>query len=217
MIFLSSGHGSLSGSVSSVCRIPVLKQLHKVGPHSGASIRCRGSPLHCLFLSVMFCTRCGAKNPDDAFFCSRCGTALIRSPPQQIKPPTIPPQQIKPPAIPPQQIKPQPIQPPQIKPQQIPPQRITPQQIEPQQPSRQKDVAMGAPERAVHGNTKGGAHPFLLVSEVIFSAVFAVLFNMMLSRYIFHGTISSPLTAAFLVTGFIIFFAGIHYGKVLRK
>ncbi|MHB8052287.1 MAG: zinc ribbon domain-containing protein [Methanoregula sp.] len=150
----------------------------------------------------MFCTRCGAKNPDNAFFCSRCGTALIRSPPQQIQP-----QQIQP-----QPIQPQPIQPPQIKPQQIPH-----QQIELQQPSRQKDVARGAPERAVHGNTKGGAHPFLLVSEVIFSAVFAVLFNMMLSRYIFHGTISSLLTAAFLVTGFIIFFAGIHYGKVLRK
>lgn len=29
----------------------------------------------------MFCTRCGIKNPEDALFCSRCGTALIRDQP----------------------------------------------------------------------------------------------------------------------------------------
>lgn len=26
----------------------------------------------------MFCTRCGQQNPDDAEFCARCGTALLR-------------------------------------------------------------------------------------------------------------------------------------------
>jgi hypothetical protein len=150
----------------------------------------------------MFCHRCGTKNPDDAFFCHRCGTALIRSPPEQIQPQQITPQQVIPQQIPPQQVKPQ---------------QVAPRQINPQQPSGQGVVADGAPERAVYGVTQEGAHPVLLLFEVLFSAVFAGLFSVIISRNILQGTMSSLLMAASLVTGFIIIFAGIHYGKVLRK
>jgi hypothetical protein len=160
----------------------------------------------------MFCTRCGAKNPEDAFFCSRCGTALIRSQPQQIKPQQIDPQQGKPQQGKPQQIKPQ-----QIKPQQIKPQQIKPQQIEPQQPTQQRDVSVGTTVSAVYGWIKGCENPFLLLFEVVFSVVFAVLFTVITFRYLLHGTISSPLEAVSLVIWFILSFAVIHYGKVLMK
>ena len=33
----------------------------------------------------MFCYKCGAENPDDALFCSKCGTALSQIRPQQIE------------------------------------------------------------------------------------------------------------------------------------
>jgi ABC-type multidrug transport system permease subunit len=74
-----------------------------------------------------------------------------------------------------------------------------------------------APETAVPEVTRGIAHPVLLVCEGIFSAVFAGLFSVIVSRNIFSGAMSSFLMAASLVAGFIIMFAGIHYGKVLRK
>jgi hypothetical protein len=165
----------------------------------------------------MFCHRCGTKNPDNAFFCNRCGTALIRSPPQQITPQQIKPQQVQPQQVQPQQVQPQQVQPQQVTAQQVTAQQVTAQQVTAQKSSRPRDVAIGAPSSAVYGHPQGGAHPFLLLFEVIFSVAFAVLFTMMISRYIFHGTMSSPLTAASLVTGFIIFFAGIHYGKILGK
>lgn len=34
----------------------------------------------------MFCYKCGAENPDEAIFCSKCGTGLSQSRPQQIDP-----------------------------------------------------------------------------------------------------------------------------------
>jgi hypothetical protein len=145
----------------------------------------------------MFCTRCGAKNPDDTFFCNRCGSALIQSQPQQIRP---------------QQIRPQ-----QIRPQQIRPQQIAPQQIEPQQPTPPRSAAIGAKIRAVFGYIKRPAHPFLLVFELFFSVVFAFLFTVITFRYFLHGTMSSPLGAVSLVLWVILFFAVIHYGKILMK
>jgi len=34
----------------------------------------------------MFCYKCGSENSDDAIFCSKCGTTLSQSHPQQIEP-----------------------------------------------------------------------------------------------------------------------------------
>jgi len=73
------------------------------------------------------------------------------------------------------------------------------------------------PETAVPEVTRGIAHPLLLICEGIFSAVFAGLFSVILSRHVFSGTMSSLLMAASLVAGFIVIFAGIHYGKIVRK
>lgn len=164
------------------------------------------------FFIVMFCTRCGAKNPEDAFFCSRCGTALIRSPPQQIKSQQIQHQQVKP-----QQIQHQQIQPQQIQSQQVRPQQIARQQIEPQQPTQPRIASLGARVGALYGYIKRPAHPFLLLYELVFSVFFAVLFTMMISRYILHGNMSTALTAVSLVILFMIFFGFFHYGKVLMK
>jgi pSer/pThr/pTyr-binding forkhead associated (FHA) protein len=39
-----------------------------------------------------FCTACGRQNPDDARFCSQCGTRLVTAPPQQASTPEVPTQ-----------------------------------------------------------------------------------------------------------------------------
>jgi pSer/pThr/pTyr-binding forkhead associated (FHA) protein len=47
-----------------------------------------------------FCTACGRQNPDDARFCSQCGTRLV-APPASTPTPEVPPQATAPAATPP--------------------------------------------------------------------------------------------------------------------
>lgn len=92
-----------------------------------------------------------------------------------------------------------------------------PQYIEPQKPARSSVVDRGAPESAEYGYTKGKVSSELLFFETIFSAVFAGLLTVITFQYVIRGTLSTPVAVSLFVIGFVIFFAVIHYGKLLRK